>query len=475
MKHTYILPALIVSMLFSALSCQQKEIVHEEDISLKNSIQFQASEYEAILSRSGNGNLATKKTFLGMAGKDSLFILATVSENNTYDQVQTKAGESTPVLGSFHIKAYKDGANSPYVDEKLTSEDGWNTYSPTLYWPNTYDHIDFFAYSYDVGENLALTNFRITDGHIADFDYVTPSSVQPDLSFAIAPGQTEEDAPIDLDFFHTLAAVRFVTGDIGEVSNPAANVKISNILSKGHCTITCPDPEQTQMSADDIEWSNIEDSRSYTTDLTSGDTFMIIPQELDENMTFDIEITIGEVVHSFEGKKFIDIIPEGNRRWEANKKYTYIINKGGEVNVDVSGIKESNTVMNKVTILNTGFNSAYIRAAIFGYWYVTKAEEGITFEEISSIVDINDDTIEIDWGESWETHWTEVDGLYYHKTPVAPGAYTDVPIFNSYTMLKENGPVEGAQFKLSIAVQAVEADKANETPASWPINQLISN
>ena len=228
MKYHHILPALIFSMLYSALSCQQKEIVHEEDISLKNSIQFQASEYEAILSRSGNGNLATKKTFLGMAGKDSLFILATVSENNTYDQVQTKAGESTPVLGSFHIKAYKDGANSPYVDEKLTSEDGWNTYSPTLYWPNTYDHIDFFAYSYDVGENLALTNFRITDGHIADFDYVTPSSVQPDLSFAIAPDQTEEDAPINLDFFHTLAAVRFVTGDIGEVSNPAANVKISN-------------------------------------------------------------------------------------------------------------------------------------------------------------------------------------------------------------------------------------------------------
>ena len=445
MKYHHILPALIFSMLFSALSCQQKEIVHEEDISLKNSIQFQASEYEAILSRSGNGNLATKKTFLGMAGKDSLFILATVSENNTYDQVQTKTGESTPVLSSFHIKAHKDGANSPYVDEKLTSEDGWNTYSPTLYWPNTYDHIDFFAYSYDVGENLALTNFRITDGHIADFDYVTQSSVQPDLSFAIAPGQTEEDAPINLDFFHTLAAVRFVTGDIGEVSNPAANVKISNILSKGHCTITCPDPEQTQMSADDIEWSNLE------------------------------EITIGEVVHSFEGKKFIDIIPEGNRRWEANKKYTYIINKGGEVNVDVSGIKGSNTVMNEVIILNTGFNSAYIRAAIFGYWYVTKAEEGITFEEISSIVDINDDTIEIDWGESWETHWTEVDGLYYHKTPVAPGADTDVPIFKSYTMLKENGPVEGAQFKLSIAVQAVEADKADEAPASWPINQLISN
>jgi regulator of protease activity HflC (stomatin/prohibitin superfamily) len=60
---------------------------------------------------------------------------------------------------------------------------------------------------------------------------------------------------------------------------------------------------------------------------------MIVPQSLDvTGAEFQIDITIGDITHQFPAKKLSELTP----KWETNKKYTYTINKGGEVRVGVN-------------------------------------------------------------------------------------------------------------------------------------------
>ena len=42
-----------------------------------------------------------------------------------------------------------------------------------------------------------------------------------------------------------------------------------------------------------------------------------------------------------------------------------------------------------------------------------------------------------------------------------PGGYTE-PLFDSYELEKTTGPVSGSKLKISVAVQAIEKDRAAE-------------
>ena len=267
--------------------------------------------------------------------------------------------------------------------------------------------------------------------------------MQPDLIFAIAPSQKESNAPVYLEFVHALSAVEFRIGTIGDATVVKSVIKINNILSKGHCTITHP------VTPENIAWTPQEPLDSYSQTVKDGVPFMIVPQSLDvTGAEFQIDITIGNITHEFPAKKLSELTPE----WETNKKYTYTINKSGEVRVGVRD-RVSSTVKDEVKIQNTGFSTSYIRAAIVGYWSVTK-EDGT--EEIVASWDINDTgTGTLTKASDWSSWWTMKDGFYYYKATVAPGEYTH-PLFDKYELTKTAGPVSVSQLKINIAVQAVE-------------------
>ena len=453
----------ITSMLLILSSCQEELRDKETVAPPSREIRFHATDYEAVMTRSAEDDGATKRMFLGIAGKDSLFICASESTIVPESDAVTKAdGDEIPE--SFHVSAFLNDAATPYLDLKLTSSDGWNTYSPTLYWPYEYDHIHFFAWSYNLGDNLISPVFTTESPFKAVFDYTIPHSnddndaeAQPDISFAISPGQAETSEPVKLDFVHTLAAIEFKIGQIGDAEDAedvSSTTELTGILSEGTCTVTAP------VSPETIIWTYTGDRNSYTQTVKDGVPFMIIPQVLtDTDVSFNMTVTIGGVRHEFPAKKLADITSE----WEPNRKYTYTITKGGEVKVDVRD-SNTNTVKNNVKIQNSGFSTAYIRAAVVGYWYVVR--NGV--EEIASSWDINDaDVGTMVKDPDWESHWKEVDGIYYHLEPVAPGAYT-APLFESYTLNKTTGPVSGSKLNISIAAQAVERDKAAEV---WPGEQ----
>ena len=400
--------------------------------------------------------------FLGMAGNDSLFITATVSEMPEPSRIGTKA-ETKTEDGSdrpehFHITAFKDDAQEPYLRSfSVETENNWESYSPMLYWPYKYEALHFFAWAYNISCEMISPSYSVGEQFTAEFNYTIPSSetqendaeVQPDLIFAIAPSQKESDDPVNLRFVHALSAVEFKIGTIGDATVVKSVIKINNILSKGHCTITHP------VTPANIRWTPQYPLDSYSQTVKDGVPFMIVPQSLDATgAEFQIDITIGDITHEFTAKKLSELTPE----WETNKKYTYTINKGGEVRVGVRD-NVSGTVKNNVKIQNTGFSTSYIRASIVGYWSVTK-EDGT--EEIVASWDINDTgTGTLTKASDWSTWWTIKDGFYYYKAPVAPGEYTK-PLFDSYELEKTAGPVSGSKLKIGIAVQAVE-QAADET------------
>lgn len=430
-----------------------------------NEISFKISEYEAYVTRSGSEDdpaLESRRMFLGMAGNDSLFITATVSEMPEPSRIGTKA-ETKTEDGSdrpehFHITAFKDDAQEPYLRSfSVETENNWESYSPMLYWPYEYEALHFFAWAYNISCDMISPSYSVGEQFTAEFNYTIPSSetqendaeVQPDLIFAIAPSQKESDDPVNLRFVHALSAVEFKIGTIGDATVVKSVIKINNILSKGHCTITHP------VTPANIRWTPQYPLDSYSQTVKDGVPFMIVPQSLDATgAEFQIDITIGDITHEFPAKKLSELTPE----WETNKKYTYTINKSGEVRVGVRD-RVSSTVKDEVKIQNTGFSTSYIRAAIVGYWSVTK-EDGT--EEIVASWDINDTgTGTLTKASDWSTWWTIKDGFYYYKAPVAPGEYTK-PLFDSYELEKTAGPVSGSKLKIGIAVQAVE-QAAGET------------
>ena len=445
----------ILTILCITASCHHEEL---SDCGLYSDteIRFKATEYGAVLTRSDDEEISQDRMFLGIAGKDSLFLTVSESPMEPSFNAMTKGEGNVPE--SFHISAFKDEAEAPYLNLKLSSSDGWSSYSPTLYWPNEYENIHFFAYSYNLGNNLISPQFSTSGGYTAEFDYTIPYSetseddaeVQPDISFAIAPAQHESKSPVKLDFVHTLAAIEFKIGDIGDATVVKSVTELTNIQSNGHCIITYP------VSQESISWTTDSERKPYTQTVKNGVPFMIIPQKISESgidISFKMSITIGDITHEFPAKSLSSIAEE----WKANRKYTYTITKGGEVKLSVRDTNSS-TVKEKVQIQNTGFTTSYIRAAIVGYWYVLK--DGV--EEIASSWDINDDnagdlSISADWGD----HWRMIDGFYYHIAPVSPGDYT-APLFDRYE-LNATGPVSGSKLNISIAVQAIEKNEATES------------
>ena len=448
---------IIISILASCSGLQ--EIRHEVRETSDKEISFKATEYEAYITRSGSEDASapeSRRMFLGMAGNDSLFITATVSEMPEPSRIGTKA-EAKTEDGSdrpehFHITAFKDDAQEPYLRSfSVETENNWESYSPMLYWPYKYEALHFFAWAYNISCEIISPSYSVGEQFTAEFNYTIPSSetqendaeVQPDLIFAIAPSQKESDDPVNLRFVHALSAVEFKIGTIGDATVVKSVIKINNILSKGHCTITHP------VTPANIRWTPQYPLDSYSQTVKDGVPFMIVPQSLDATgAEFQIDITIGDITHEFPAKRLSELTPE----WETNKKYTYTINKGGEVRVGVRD-NVSGTVKNNVKIQNTGFSTSYIRAAIVGYWSVTK-EDGT--EEIVASWDINDaGTGTLSKASDWSSWWTMKDGFYYYKATVAPGEYTH-PLFDKYELTKTAGPVSGSQLKINIAVQAVE-------------------
>ena len=450
---------LIVIMALMISSCVRNEL-GDRDLFSNSRIEFVASDYEVAVTRAPDDAEVAAPLFIGMMGTDSIFL--TVTEETIPPRAVTKSEGS---VEEFSIVGFKDDDQSPYVNLKVSTENNWVSYEPALYWPYRFDELHFFASSPNENNTLFTPVSYTLDSENDNFgvvlDYTVPAGeenqsadVQVDLIYAIAPGQTKENSPCELTFVHLLSSVEFQIGDVGDntADISEAIVVLNNVKSTGRCTLESP------ITAENITWSLNENLEEYSKIVEPGLSFKVIPQMIDgSEISFELTLKIGDVTHTFPSKLMKDITSE----WKPNKKYTYTLSKQGEVKVAVGATAGDHTISG-VSIQNRGFNTSYIRAAIVGYWSVVD-EFGV--EVAAASWDINDTNVgTLVKGTGWGDHWVEIDGFYYHLSPVAPSGYT-APLFDRYELKKITAPVSGSELKISVVTQAVEVGRVAD---AWP-------
>ena len=480
--YIFVLSALIT---LAAVSCIEDINEYKGEFGNKE-VSFSINSIDVVLTRAGEENTVQNSTFLGMIGKDSLFLTATEEYMKlpeftvANDTVGTKSDgrNSTAIQSSFQIAAFKDKETAPYVNLPVISSDNWVSYSPTLYWPIYYSNIHFFASNPNVDEI-----FTTSDTFKAEFPYTSPTEPDKntDLIYAIAPDQKMKEnnsSKVGLEFIHLLSSIEFkVPETIGDAKISNAIVEISNIIPSGNCSI------EYKQEGYDVVWSSDGNPVTYIQPINGKDAYnnliptvstKIIPQTPGNGTKIRLTFKVGEVEHTFE-KQIGEIHSNESFAWEYNKKYTYSIVKGNEVKVNSSTdvIKVNNKpVLNNVKIVNNGFEKSYIRVAVIGYWYIMAPvdKEDPNSEKVEHIIsawDINenDQTIGVlTKDNNWDDKWLMgADGFYYYKEKLSPGDYTDIALFESYTLNAEG--VSDSKLKIHIVVQAIEEEQASK---NWP-------
>ena len=407
-------------------------------------------------------------------GSDSLFIsvsvepnrslplgLATrIEPNETPDSLANATdtrGEAltTATLSEFFVTAALSGSKLYFEDLPMTP-----TSSSGKFWPA--DRLTFMSYA---PEAARPSSFTAPDGNWqAQFTYTMPAPTgsgedavaQPDYVYCLKPNALKESAAVDLEFHHAFAAIAFKVGDMPD-NTTVKSISLKQIYSTGVCTLT----ESAGNTL--FAWASHSSPQNYkqtfNKSVADGDTitapaqtFMVVPQTVPSTA----ELSIVFAVNSSEYTLTRSLNDLGITNWQADKRYQYTLSINNEVQIEITDRVSNNyKVKDNVVITNRGLNTAYVRVAIVGWW-----EKEIS-GEWQSIMPWNDNNLattlygEFDWGTSWSTYWVKhSDGFYYYKQPLAKGATTAVPIFNSYT-LTEAAPALNAELRLQIIVQGL--------------------
>ncbi|MBR6540589.1 MAG: fimbrillin family protein, partial [Bacteroidales bacterium] len=202
-----------------------KELREGDGVPFKKEIAFKATKIEAIVTKAGDVATENAKEresekfiFLGVIGNDSLFLSAVeTSATASHDLESLTKSNDSQVPQQMHIAAFKDNSTAPYANVTITSTDGWNTYSPVMYWPEFYEAVHFFASSPNEGNSLFVPSYTTGNaGYSTQLSYSVPVSeeeqtgndaiAQTDLIYAIAPNKNEtQSGAVELYFSHLLS------------------------------------------------------------------------------------------------------------------------------------------------------------------------------------------------------------------------------------------------------------------------------
>lgn len=524
-----------VLLLFAVavVSCRYNELEPEPGVSAggnqsKSKISFVLGNAasEVIQTKSASAPVqANVKELLTVTETDSLFLLASVVDNNDpvfpTQTLDTKAAPvTTDNIGDFHVTAY----HSPDVkyfnnltlgedDKKIVNDVAY--YTMDYYWPS--DTLDFFASNFmfsnpstsfeNLEEVVANPNWTTKssgapltpengfygyDGAgncVGSFSYVLPNpnpsekrdaENQPDYVVAIADRITEDtnNGVVQLDFAHCFTAVVFKIGN--EFLNPKGRqvkeVAVSGVASSGKCTYTVSNtgaiafdwntegsvPETYRQIISDTDVDNKEQ-------INDGElTFMLIPHAISEDAVVRITFAMHTDLdpdsqhETIVEKKIRDLFPQIiERRWLPGKKYIYTIASEEKVDVTVTDQFTSANVKGNLQITNNGTAAAYVRAMIVGWW---ENASGVVVAPWKQSEKQSDGIFTVPGWGSGKT-WTQADdGFYYYMRPLGSGESTD-KLFDTYE-LTAPPPTADARLVLTIVTQGVVHYRAAE---AWPV------
>ena len=465
---------------FALLACQKVADVHVPKGN-DDAISFIVNEAKPYVTKSLSGRSSQLYSEV-IINNDSIDIYLTVNEGDyhsdffSYAQKETKGAPYIDEnIGNFYVSALF-GNMQPFFSGLELNSNG-SAVSTGYYWPLTTPatSLNFFGHAKNGAEG-SISSHNYVSATAASFRYVLPapnqtSAVsQPDMLFAISPEQEQTGDPVQMDFYHALSALAFSVGSVpGNLK--MEKVEFTEIYSSGTCTYT----HQAEGLSFDWEFEAGDQKKAYTQTFakelftegnvpleehtainTADQTFMMIPQEIDDDAKIIFTI-------SFKGRPYrIErSLKMMTSSWIPGKLYTFRISSPEEVEVEVTDevvMDGIYPVKQNLQIRNTGLADSYIRVVIDGAWVVDDNSAG--GDPVSIIV--------ADWKPNEEgiytwpggaagydqTKWIKSsDGYYYYLQVTHPGDVI-APLFDSYKLTAQ-APMAGAYLEMDILVQAV--------------------
>lgn len=125
-----------------------------------------------------------------------------------------------------------------------------------------------------------------------------------------------------------------------------------------------------------------------------------------------------------------------------------------ETHVDV---KDSGNEKTGIFVTNKGTATSYVRVKLVMNWV---SDDGKTISGEPVNIDVKYDT----------TKWFEQDGIYYYKTPVAPGKTTDNLLQKDKSITEPTDKPEGYHLEVTVLAESIQAAPSQAVTASWGVD-----
>lgn len=297
----------------------------------------------------------------GKLNGNSVYLTSEVTEGFPTDNPTfTRGTQITKADGmsSFGVTAFM--GSQKYMDhEKITKfADSWKPQTD-YFWLNG-KPLDFYAwypYNSAEGTNGIPAGMTLNQENFSSISYTVPTDVskQEDLMFAVNKNASEpkDGNATSLDFKHSLAAVKFVVGDLPN-GVTVKSIKLKNIAKKGNYSLAS-DEWTVDFGADNLgDFSVLENGTASKDDIfpSGGGVAFLIPQSLDgtqENAGKkpSVEVMLTDGTNDVLLTAALQVTGADNK-WKAGKTYTYTINLSG-VKAEITFYKGENYTAHNIS------------------------------------------------------------------------------------------------------------------------------
>lgn len=261
-------------------------------------------------------------------------------------------------MSSFGVTAFM--GSQKYMDhEKITKfADSWKPQTD-YFWLNG-KPLDFYAwypYNSAEGTNGIPAGMTLNQEDFSSISYTVPADVskQEDLMFAVNKNASEpaDGNATSLDFKHSLAAVKFVVGDL-PTGTQVTSVALKGVKYKGDLAVTAGNNGAAQLA-----WSNLANETGDFTQATTkkvkendtdhaitkeDQTFFMMPQTLPDDAMAEVvvEDEKGTKVTLTGALQDATAAEQAKNKWEAGNTYTYSISLSGIISAEITFFKGIN-------------------------------------------------------------------------------------------------------------------------------------
>ena len=299
----------------------------------------------------------------GKLNGNSVYLTSEVTEGFPTDNPTfTRGTQITKADGmsSFGVTAFL--GSQKYMDhvEIKKSDDSWKP-ETDYFWLNG-KSLDFYAwypYNSAEGTNGIPAGMTLNNEDFSSISYTVPTDVskQEDLMFAVNKNESEpkDGKATSLDFKHSLAAVKFVVGDL-PTGTKVSSVALKGVRYKGDLAVTAGNNGAAQLA-----WSNLaNETRDFTQATTKevkendtdnaitkeNQTFFMMPQTLPDDAMVEVVVEDEKAskVTLTGALQDATAAEQAKNKWEAGNTYTYSISLSGIIQAEVTFFKGINGI-----------------------------------------------------------------------------------------------------------------------------------